>query len=611
MVAAGLKYSKANNERIQRSAERREMALEYAIQNPLARNADIAEHCGVSTASIYNWKKKHPDWAAKFNTVRSKAGIISPEEMERHGMPSIEAFEGNFVERRRHYFGYETPWFQLRTVDAYAAANPGDITLVLMPPEHGKTSLTEDDLTLAIADNPVGARITCISEGQGMARKISRRLMKRLSDDSPHQDLIIHHGPFEPQRGEGPRRQEWGVDAWSVYQSKASDERDYTFATGGWKSAIAGTRATRLHVDDIQSKRSLNQTEDMWDLFRQDMLSRPGETGITTMNGTRVGPRDFYAKMDDEFAGEDFYTKIEFPAIVMNQVTGEPEPLWPRDEELGIGYTMEMLARLRKKVGEEAWWRNYMQKPKSGELDVFSEDGIAKCQNEHRSIDMRRDQLPDVANSDVWIGLDPSIGGINCIAAIHPAMDRCLLVDMEESTGLPRNSAIAAEVEKVILRLKARGWRPTMLVIEAMAFQKGLINDEAFLKLKQEHGLRIESHMTGYNKYDENVGVPSMASTVESGGLDLPYQTDRDRFVTDCLTAQFRAWKPTVDRTTGRLKFKRGNQLRQDQLMALWFVWIWWQELVAATGLEVTDDQAFNMGGLPFAPTRSGLLVPN
>lgn len=611
MVETGLKFHQANQKRIQQKNENKTALLGLIQRRPTERINDLLAEVGITLNTYYRYKREDLDWAAKVNTARAKAGMISEATIDHYDMPLIDQFQGTFVEKRKHFFGFDTPWFQLRTVEAYAKAGPGDIVLVLMPPEHGKTSLTEDDLSLEIAEDPANARITCISEGQGMARKISTRLMKRLSDAGPYPDFVLQYGPFEPQGGEGPRRQSWGVDAWSVFQSSESDERDYTFATGGWKSTIAGTRATRLHVDDIQSVRSLNQTEDMWDLFRQDMLSRPGARGRTTVNGTRVGPLDFYQKMDDEFYREPFYTKIEFPAIVIDQATGEPTPLWEKDPETGAGYTMEELESLRKKVGEEAWWRNYMQKPRSNELEVFSEPGIEQCQNHYRSYTHGRDQIPDATNGECWIGVDPSIGGINVVCAVHPTAEKLLLLDLQEDHDLPRNSAIANVVESMILRLRGKGFRPSMLVIEAMAFQKGLIQDEAFTDLERRYGLRIESHLTGYNKYDENIGIPSMASTVEAGRLDLPYQTEKDRFITDGLTAQFRAWKPTRDRNTGRLKFKRGTQLRQDQLMALWFTWIWWQETVSGVGVTPIADQGFQRAGLPFAPTPSGLLVPN
>lgn len=559
----------------------------------------------VSAGTYRLWRKRDPEFAVAVDRIRS---IRRDSDEAKKNDP--EFFKKlTFTQKRKRYFGFDTPWFQQATVDAYDKARPGDITLVLMPPEHGKTTLTEDDLTITIADDP-NVLITCISESQNMARKMSNRLMRRLSSNGSALQLVVECGPFEPQTGEDAMRQAWSVDAWSVFKSTDKDARDYTFATGGWRSAIAGTRATRLHIDDIQSRRSLEQTSSIWGTFRQDMLSRPGETGTTSINGTRVGEQDFYERMDDEFRGEKFYRKIEFPAIIIDNAEGESKPLWEYDPISGTGYTMEQLDRLRKKVGEEAWWRNYMQKPQTTSLVVFSDECIEKSKNTMRSVNHRRNECSTFSNGECWITLDPSIGGINVVAALHPEADKLYLLDIQEDTDLMRNSSIANAIESVVQRVKARGFTTTMLVIEAMAFQKGLMEDEFITDVARRHGMRLESHLTGINKYDENIGIPSMASSFEAGAFDLPYATDYDKAVSDQLIAQLRAWKPTRDRITGKLKFKRGNQLRQDQLMAVWFAWIWWTELRTSTLTDLRAGTTFTRAGLPFAPTRGGLLIP-
>lgn len=606
-MAGDIRYEAINRRRIKEGGERREKFLESVRAHP---GESIGFHCkavGISTGTYSGWRIKLPDFAAEVTTLRAAAGVaLRGQEKDK----IIQRFDGNFVERRLYYFGFHTPWFQQETDRAYTKAKPGDIVLVLQPPEHGKTSFTEDHLTDHIARDK-SVRITAISEGQAMARKISSRIMRRLQSGGPAQQLVKECGPFMPQTGEGGARQPWGVDAWSVYGADEFDERDFTFATGGWRSAVAGTRCDRLHVDDIQSKRSLTSTIEMWDIFRQDFLSRPGETGITTLNGTRVGEGDFYETMDDEFRGESFYQKIEYPALVIDHVSGELKPLWEFDpaHPERRGYTLESLERQRRKVGEDAWWRNYMQEPRTQKFIIFSEEGIAKSKNSLRSMNHNRTEIAGVTSDEAWLGLDPSIGGRNVVCAVHPSGEKLSLLDMQEDTDLPRNSAIAEAVDQVCRRISGRGWRPTKLVIEAMAFQKGLMEDESILAVAKRHGMRLESHLTGINKYDESIGIPSMASSFESGNIDLPYNTDFDQAVSDQFIAQLRAWKPVRDKQTGKLKFQRGNRLRQDQLMAFWFCWIWWTEL--RTNIVPQNlSTAFRMSGLPYTPTSTGLLIP-
>lgn len=605
MAGGDWRYSSANKIRIAESQKRRERALMALAADPTRSRRDICTELGVTVSTWEHWMARFPEFRADVATIRLRSEERDPAASVADGNSAVGK---SFVEQRYHYFGYTTPWFQERTVTAYENAKPGDIILVLMPPEHGKTSLTEDDLSIAIAKNP-NIRITCVSEGRNMARKISNRIMKRMSLNTPARNFLLDYGPFEPQTGEAGMKNRWAVDAWSVYRSQHSDERDYTFAVGGWSTAIAGTRADRLHVDDIQSLRSADLTAKMWDTFRQDMLSRPGERGHTTLNGTRVRDDDIYDRIDREFRGESFYTKIEYPAILLDHVTQEPKPLWEYDPETGAGYTLEQLEQLRKKVGEDAWWRNYMQQPRSRSFVVFTDETVAKCINPLRGYQMARDQLP-YHNPDAWISVDPSIGGRNVVCAVHPDAEALVVLDMQEDIGLTNNAEIAERIDQVARRISGLGWSPSMLVIEAMAFQKGLMNDESILRVAKQWGMRIESHLTGMNKYDENTGVPAMAASAAGGHLDLAYLDTYDQHVTDAITAQMQAWKPYRDGATGQLKFKRGNQLRQDQLMALWFLWIWWTELRSSSGGQ-TNPEAFTIGGMPFAPTRTGLLVPN
>jgi hypothetical protein len=598
-MTATYKFQKHIKGLIDTKNENKKKLLILIQEHPTATLTELSGMLGVSPRTITNWRAGDPQFDQKVKGMRAELGKIKEAKKTRELSVDGGVIE-SFIEFRKEWFGFDTPWFQAEAAERFETSEPGSITVVLFPPEHGKTTLTEDHLTYEIARDP-GQLITIVSEGERMARKMSRRIQRRLEPDGSSQDLVIKHGPFRSPTG-ARSGQPWSVDAWTVHKGMNEDSRDFTVAVGGWKSNIAGTRATRLHIDDMQSLKSLNASEQMIDIFRQDMLSRPGESGRTTINGTRVGENDIYERMNDLFGGEDFFRMIKYPAIVMNQMTGEPEPLW------GELYTMEKLDRMRKKVGEEAWFRNYMQNPRSSSIKFFTEEGIAKCKNSLRRIGMNRGEM-NLEHNECWLTLDPAIGGKNVVMAMHFGSEKLVVLDIQEDTDLARNSAIAAKVADVCERMLAIGMNPTTLVIESMAFQKGLMEDEAFIELARKYGLRLESHETGLNKYDEDIGMASLASSVENGSIDIPWGDEKSEFMSEQLIAQFRAWKPIKDRITGKIKFQRGNQLRQDQLMALWFGWIWWTSLRTA-GTDKQASQSFNMGGLPFTPTSTGLLVP-
>ena len=372
----------------------------------------------------------------------------------------------------------------------------------------------------------------------------------------PYPRYVAKFGPFVPQNQSGRKTaQSWGADYFDVFKKQRHDERDYSMVGLGWRSKIAGTRTDHLHIDDIQSRVSLNLTEQMFEVFRQDWLTRPGENGRTTINGTRVGEDDFYERVMEEI-DSDLLQVIKFPAIITGK-NGEPEPLWPEM------FTMEKLDRIRRKVGEDAWSRNYMQEPSSSMSATFTDDAIQKCLNPLRSVN-------------------------------HEPPKDCFI---REDTGLTRNEQILSVVEEAVLQCMRNGASVSDVVIEAMVFQKGLSRDERLIEMTQRYGFRVREHLTGVNKYNETIGVPSMALSFMRGDIDIPYADDKStRHMVDQLIRQLKAWRP----------LKRGTRLRQDQVMALWFIWILWRQRKQSFDV---DSSQFNFKGLPWKASVSSSKV--
>jgi len=256
---------------------------------------------------------------------------------------------------------------------------------------------------------------------------------------------------------------------------------------------------------------------------------------------------------------------------------------------------MEMLDRIKRKVGPDAWSRSYMQDPRSSGLGTFNADIVDRCFNPERPF--FHDRLP--GTGPIYIGLDPALGGVNCLMAWQMQNDKMWLVDMQEDVNLSRNEDIMDRLEMMILRLMARGGRITDVVVETMNFQRGLARDQRFMELGEKYGFAKREHLTNNNKYDSDIGVASMVTSFIMRQVDIPYAADeRTRDVADNFKHQLLRWRPGI----------KGNILRQDQVMAMWFVWILWQSRRRA---HPEAGTTFRSGGLPWKPTESsGLLVP-
>ena len=77
----------------------------------------------------------------------------------------------------------------------------------------------------------------------------------------------------------------------------------------------------------------------------------------------------------------------------------------------------------------------------------------------------------------------------------------------------------------------------------------------------------------------------------------MPYADDKStRHMVDQLIRQLKAWRP----------LKRGTRLRQDQVMALWFIWILWRQRKQSFDV---DSSQFNFKGLPWKTSVSNSRV--
>lgn len=553
----------------------------------LRTNKSVSEACeleGITYYTYASYRQRYPQFAAKCDEARmlAQAGTGA-------------GYDGSAASFVAEFFGHVPTWFQLMFINELDKTPPGNILMVLWPPEFGKTTTFEDHASRKLAIDP-SFRFLVASESKSIAQKILGRVMDRMDPNGPSPRYVERFGPFMPQTGDGRARQAWSDTRFTVRGARRTDERDYSMlAVGAGSKNIVSTRTDHAHVDDIQSTNTVGQTSKFVNWFRQDLLSRPGESGITTVCGTRVAEGDFYeALMDDPDLDQSILKVLRFPAIITDHDSGEERSLWPEK------WPLEKLERQKKKVGSEAWDRNYMQNPgvSSRGRGTFDKETIEPCKDSSISL-MQRPS----ANSIVYIGVDPALGGKNCIVAVEATPDYKLIVRrIIEDVDFKTNSQIIDRLAQTIDYCSADGAVVTDVVIEAMAFQKGLVHDENLLELRDYWGFSIRDHLTGWNKYDPDIGVPSMAESFRKREIVLPYSEDSyTRFEIDEMCRQLYAWKPGM----------RGSRLRQDRVMALWFTWIMWRERWKQPSGAVSNGMGWKKEGLPYAATRSGLLLPS
>src|SRR4029450_728508 len=359
---------------------------------------------GVRRRPYDQWRPRYPKCRAAMDAARIKA--IPAHELSRR-LPDHTDTTAEFIRRRRLWFRHDTPSFQAEIYDGMRHQVPGNVLMVLLPPEHGKTTLFEDVMSLELGERP-DLRFHVCSESIGLARKILGRIQWRMqADTSPFPDWLLQYGPFAPQPG---RRQPWTADYANVFRRSDTDERDYSMAALGFGSQLVGSRSDRLHGDDIQSLKSLSRTESMVETIRQDWFSRTGETGYNSIFGNRVGEDDVYEVLDAEL-DPDLCQVVRYPPIVERY--GEQVPLWPER------WTLEGLDRMRRKVGDKVWETNWLQTPTAKKRRTFTAEDFDNCLWPLRKLTDRA----DTDGAPCYVTLDPALGSNNAMAALAPTMN--------------------------------------------------------------------------------------------------------------------------------------------------------------------------------------------
>jgi len=514
------KHAEATGQRIKQKEMRKSLFLEYMEKDPTIYRA--CESVGVVYETYRRWKAEDTDFALKVEQLK-KGG--------RHE----GGYDGSFVGFRREYLNMETYWHQYEIVKAIQSAESNRITQVLVPPEHGKTTLLTDYINYKLAIEP-NTRITYVHEAQPFARKVVGQVQRRMLENEKY---LLRFGPFYDES------KPWRADYMTVANS-THDERDYSLEGRGITSSVQGVRTDLLLVDDVQSLRTLNLSESRVNSLRQDFFSRPGVHGKIVMVGTRVGPADVWETM---WKDDDLYSLIDLVQLPAMDQEGNPlcPELWPK----------HALESKKKIVGEEAWWRNYQQQPLSSGMQTFTPEMIDSCKRDDYRI-----QQP-IKGATTVLGVDPALGGGNSILAASLTDSHLLVVDNQIDYNLAREEDIFTRVGQFAAR-----YRPSHVVIERDAMQKGMARSSTLKELSKRYKFQIVEHTTSQTKTDPILGVSSMASAFIHESIIFPWGDKQSEHRLKELIAQLLAWRPDIPT----------KLLTQDAVMSLWFAWKFWME---------------------------------
>lgn len=511
---------------------------------------------GVTPNTYYLWRKKEP-WFANAVDIRRNR----------------EHDPDSFVTFRQMYFGFSTPYHQQQIVDVIESAQPQSINMILIPPGSGKTTVLSDWFNFILAKEP-NRRIAVVSETEALGKKILRNVANRMTDETLYPKYIDEFGPFKAPDRETSKP--WNAHFITHVQAD-SGERDYSMEILGAGSSIYGASFDEIILDDVQSLKTLAKTEGLLEWFRQVLYSRvirANTTGRLFIIGTRCGPGDFY----EELLKDDIVTDlIKIPAL-----DERGNSYFPVRDVNGteLGFTTETLKRIESVVGPEAWSRQYMQQPVSTKTQTFTQAMIERARDETRTV-----------NHFVSPGtyrlasLDPALSGHSVFQVAGYDYDKLYLLDDRNEAGLARYEDMWDIMEELTIK-----WHPQIWVIEGNNIQGGIARSDQVIHMAEKYGFVVLPHQTGRNKMDDIIGVRAMAGSFLRGEINIPWGDANSQATFKTLCDELMAWRYDIPT----------KLLRQDEVMAFWFIWLHWHRMRNQLASHINRN--VNIGGLPWKP---------
>jgi len=575
--------------------QRRTELLDMVIEGVAPE--DAWERLGRSRSWYQAQRKENSAWAHLVDRARTgnqyKGGLA---EARSAGAASFEEFCSRFLGQR--LFDHQLQWLDLlegreprnlHPAMQYELADPRHI-MINVPPDHAKsTTITVNYVTYLMCTRP-NIRIVVVSKTAPMAQKFVYQVKTRLTHPR-YGELQATYGP--------PGGFKKAADKWTnteIYLGEASrdsGEKDPTLQGLGLGQQILGARPDIVILDDVVTISTAHQYEEHIRWLQQEVVTRPGDSGMIVVVGTRVAPLDIYKELRNPerySEGSSPWTYFSQPAVL--EFAEDPKDwvtLWPRSSEPWPGTTPDPdsdglfprwggteLKRKRNIVGARTWAFCYQQQNLSDQA-VFPADLVRKSVNGMRSPGLMHKGAPGYRPK----GMD----GLYVVGGVDPAMtgDTAMVVlGLDRFSGIRylldarvRTAATPIWIRETIKEL-VTSLRVNEMRIEKNAFQKFLVQDPEINKFCAERGCTVSEHFTGNSKWDENFGVAAMSLLFQNNLIELP-STAKSEAVRQ-LVEQLITWAPDA-----------GKNAKTDLVMALWFANIKCEQIMQShTGSEMT-----------------------
>ena len=482
----------------------------------------------------------------------------------KHNLSDFAEFVFDFDNGRHHHEWYNILMNKLRSPkganwDAELEPAPaGWINHrigIMAPRNHAKSTCFTVVYPLWMIGNNPDIRILIVSKAATQAQAFLREIKDKISKSSEYRQVF---GDLFPPDMKSPG-EKW-TDSEIIVRRKAT-HKDPTVSAMSAGGSILSKRADIIICDDILSldnTRTADQRAKIKEWYNEVLIPVLEPDGIMINVGTAWNLEDL---LHEQLRNVNYDVRRRYQAVLPNGDTLWPER-WPYDK----------LMELKLETGSVAFNKSYQNEALNSEDSVFKPQWLEKAKEygKNRYMKYNLDYSSwDLGAMTVAIGVDLAIsqkdtGDFTALAVIGQTK-----LGAKIPLWLEQGKFTFAQTQQKIKDLAAR-YDPSIIVVENNGYQEALRRDMA-----DTTSLPIVGYSTGGEKYDESIGVSSIAVEFENEKWILPYSleegTEYNRKMIDLLC-------------DGMMNFGSGHTA--DILMATWFANGGLRRLTYGTGAE-------------------------
>lgn len=408
------------------------------------------------------------------------------------------------------------------------------------PRNHAKSTAFTVNYSLWKVGNTPNIRILIVSSTATQAQSFLREIKSTIEKNKHYRRVF---GKLFPEDMKNPGEKWTNLE---IIVRRDATHKDPTVTAVGAGGAILSKRADIIICDDIlsvENTRTAEQRDKIRQWFRDVLMPVLEPDGLLINVGTAWNMEDLLHEL---MAKKGYTLRHRYKAVLDNE---KQETLWPGR------WPYSKMMELKEEVGTNSFNKSYQNEAMGGEDAIFQYSWLerAKRRGNNRSLIYRLDYPSwDLGQMVVSMGVDLAIstkdGSDFCAFAV--------IGMLKDGTKIPlhlsEQKLSFGGTQKVIKDLYRR-FNPGIIVVESNAYQQALVRD-----MQENTGLPIKGYGTGGEKYDEEVGLNSMAVEFENDKWILPYSSQSP------ITIDI------VDKLVeGMKRFPSGHTA--DILMSTWF----------------------------------------